>query len=192
MKYKIPKKKTVSRTVFECLSRFECLYFFCLLKWNLLLDVWWGECWASFPTPLPSDGIHQQFGSLLPSHKQIRHHFFDTKTSPTRLLSLGIYSTTLWRAVAFWQVTGHFPWENRDPELRLDVGQRVVSPIYYEHRLTVNRAESFWKLQSSPQIYSHWEVLFTWCGKEVLYGAKFDVNCKLYILLVVTALTMLR
>lgn len=62
MEYKVPKKEPVSRIGFECSSRFKfkpgMSVFLC--QSEICCFVRCSECWASFLTSVPSDGIHQQ------------------------------------------------------------------------------------------------------------------------------------
>lgn len=176
MKYKVPKKEPVSRIGFECSSRFKfkpgMSVFLC--QSEICCFVRCSECWASFLTSVPSDGIHQQFSSLLPTHKHIHQHFFDTKASPTRLsslrmwsarlLSLGLCSDGLWHAVAFQQVTGHVSWEKQILSIFCVAALRPWSvrghSLVLWIWLTVNRAESFWKLVLSSALLSVRHIFF--------------------------------
>lgn len=167
MKYKVPKKEPVSRIGFECSSRFKfkpgMSVFLC--QSEICCFVRCSECWASFLTSVPSDGIHQQFSSLLPTHKHIHQHFFDTKASPTRLsslrmwsarlLSLGLCSAGLWHAVAFQQVTGHVSWENRDPEYFLcSCTQTLVSAWSQPCAVNMANCKQGWELLETGVVLS--------------------------------------
>lgn len=122
------------------------------------------ECWASFLASVPSAEIHQQF-SLLPAHKHIHQHFFDTEASPTRLSSLRMWSTrllssswsstSLWHALAFQQVTGHVSWENRDPEYFLySCTEILVSAWSWPCAMNMTNCKQGWELLESAVVLS--------------------------------------
>lgn len=121
------------------------------------------EC--SFLTSVSSAGIHQQFSSLLPTHKHIHQHFFDTKASPTRLSSLKMWSTrllslslcsaSLWHALAFQQVTGHVSWENRDPEYFLwSCTQTLVAAWSWPCAMSMANCKQGWELLEAAVVLS--------------------------------------
>lgn len=140
-----------------------CLLFLC--QSEICCFVRCSECWASFLTSVPSAGTHQQFSFLLPTHKHIHQHFFDTKASPTRLsslrmwstrlLSLSLCSTSLCHAVASQQVTGRVSWGNRDLEYFLhSCTQTLVSVWSWPCTMNIGSCKQGCELLENAVVFS--------------------------------------